>query len=226
MRAFPLRRSALPLAVLLLAALLGGCDDDGARLSNGDPGPNDPDTVAAFGDSITQGNRCACTPYPARVAARTGKSVVNAGIHGTMARDNVGRTLTVIQNTRPAYMLILYGVNDLIHSMGVDSTLAALDQMIATCRENHVAPAIATYPVPIKSYRFFAPNIIALNSGIRSLASSRGIPCVDLEREFALPGYPDAAGDVQSDASLFTDEGLHPNEAGTALMAAAFADLF
>ena len=210
----------------LLAILLSGCNDDGPRLKNKDPGLNDLNVVAAFGDSITMGNQCACPAYPAQLAPMIGKIVVNAGIGGTTARDNVGRTQTVIRMNRPAFMLILYGVNDLIHSQGVPGTLAAVEQMILTCQQNQVAPAVATYPVPVKSYRAFAFNIIALNAGLRALAKSHGIPCVDLEREFALPGYPDSLGDVQSDPTLFTNEGLHPNATGTWIMAQVFADLF
>jgi acyl-CoA thioesterase I len=211
---------------LLLCGLLLGCDSDDHKLSNGNPGGNSRHVVAAFGDSITMGNRCPCPPYPAQLQPFIGKTVVNAGINGTTARASVDRTQAVINQTRPAYMLILYGVNDMIHSQGVPGTLAALEEIIRICKQNQVAPAIATYPVPVKSYRAFAFNIIALNQGIRRLAGAQGIPCVDLEREFALPGYPDASGDVHSDPTLFTGEGLHPNDAGTRIMARVFADLF
>ena len=226
MRAKSIRRQTLAALSIFAFAALAGCEDDGGKLKNSSPGPNDSNLVAAFGDSITMGNMCPAPPYPARLPPMIGKSVVNAGINGTTARANVGRCQAVIGQARPAYMLILYGINDLIHSQGVPGTLAALDEMISVCKENNVAPAIATYPVPVKSYRAFAFNVIALNQGIRDLAGARGIPCVDLEREFALPGYPNAVGDVHSDESLFTGEGLHPNDVGTRIMAFSFADLF
>lgn len=214
------------MAPLLAGLLLAGCDSDDHKLSNGHPGANSRNVVAAFGDSITMGNRCPCPPYPAQLQPIIGKTVANAGINGTTAHASVDRTAVVIQQYRPAYMLILYGVNDMIHSQGVPGTLAALEEMIRICKQNQVAPAIATYPVPVKSYRAFAYNIIALNKGIRRLAGAQGIPCVDLEREFALPGYPDANGDVLSDPTLFTGEGLHPNDVGTRIMARVFAELF
>ncbi len=213
--------------VLLAPGLvLSGCDSGEEGLNNGHPGANDLNVVAAFGDSITMGNCCACTPYPARLANMTGKTVHNAGINGTRADLNIGRTRTVILQCHPAYMLILYGVNDLIHSLGVAPTLNALSQMVQICKENDVLPVLATYPIPIKSYRFFAPGIIALNQGIRELAAREGICCVDLEREFALPSDSSDPGNVFSDESLFTGEGLHPNDAGTQIIAQAFADRF
>jgi lysophospholipase L1-like esterase len=211
-----------------LLALLGGCSflDGDDTLENSNPGNNDQNVVAAFGDSITQGNRCPCAPYPARLSPMIGKTVVNAAIHGTTARASIGRTQAVINSTHPAFMLILYGINDMIHSHGVPSTLDALDQMVLICKQNQVLPVLATYPVPVKSYRLFAYNIIALNQGIRDLSKRHGIRCVDLEREFALPPDPADPGNVTSPEELFTGEGLHPNEAGTQIMALAFADLF
>ena len=49
--------------------------------------------------------------------------------------------------------------------------------------------------------------------------------CVDLEREFAGPADP-ATGIAGTERSLMNDDGLHPNDAGTQVMALAFADLF
>ena len=71
------------LGALLLAGILAGCDDDDG-LTNGNPGLNDVNVVAAFGDSITQGNMCSCAPYPARLGPLIGKAVVNAGGHADL----------------------------------------------------------------------------------------------------------------------------------------------
>ena len=55
---------------------------------------------------------------------------------------------------------------------------------------------------------------LALNDRVRDLARDLGIACVDLEKEFA--GGED----------LTIGDGLHPNDAGTQIIALAFADLF
>ena len=150
-----------------------------------------------------------------------GKIVPNAGIHGTMASESIGRTQTVIDQNHPGFMLILYGVNDVIHGRSVGTIIGSLDQMVNICKQNNVGPVLATYPVPITSHRVFAGGTMAINVGIRDLASSHGIRCVDLEREFAVDGdFPLA------DPTLMEPDGLHPNEAGTQLMALAFADQF
>ena len=171
------------------------------------------------------GNVCACTPYPARLAGLIGKTAVNAGINGTMAREGLDRIEGVIAGNRPGFMLILYGVGDVIHGQSIGGTVDALRQMVATCRTNQVAPVLATYPIPFGSHAVFAGGTRALNAGIRVLAEEADVPCVDLEQEFA--GTPDpVTGLAEANHDLMEDDGLHPNDAGTQVMALAFADLF
>ena len=208
----------LPLRALGIAAVawtLAGCGGDGGGgLKNKDPGPNDLHVVAAFGDSFTRGSECDCPSYPARLSPLIGKSVLNTGVSGSRAQDNVGRTREAIGKYHPGFMLILYGVNDIIMSSGVASTVASVHQMVTICKENQVVPVVATYPVPIGNHALFSFPTLLLNEGIRGIAQSEGIKCVDLEREF------------EADPLLYMGDGLHPNDAGTQVIALAFADLF
>ena len=87
-----------------------------------------------------------------------------------------------------------------------------------TCKNKHVVPVLATYPIPIHGHELFAGATYRLNSAIRELAADRGIHCVDLEKEFLDGADPDP--------SLYLDDGLHPNAEGNQIMALAFADLF
>lgn len=204
-------------AMGLLSAGLVGCSDDdggGGGLKNNDPGGNDLNVVVTFGDSLTQGNYCSCPSYPSRLAGMIGKAVYNTGVSGSMASENIERTQGAIDRFHPAFMLILYGYNDIVHSFGVSSTIEALDQMVEICKENHVVPVLATYPEPIGDHAAYAPTVLVLNSKIRALANTHGISCVDLQPEFA------------NSTTLLEDDGLHPNDAGTQVMAISFADLF
>ena len=201
--------------VLVLAFLLAGCGGGGdGGLSNDNPGNNNLNMVVAFGDSLTQGSSCSCLSYPTRLGPMILKTVANTGVAGSMATENVDRAQSAIDRFHPAFMLILYGINDLIHSSGVSAVEEALDQMVLICKQNNVVPVLATYPKPILDHQGFAPQTLALNQRIRAIASTRGIQCVDLESEFA------------ADPAFYEDDGLHPNDAGTQLMAMAFADLF
>lgn len=202
------------LAGFLALALIGcGGGGDGG-LSNKNPGNNDVNVVVAFGDSITQGSECPCTPYPARLAGMIGKSVANTGISGSIASENVARTQSAIDRYHPGFMLILYGVNDVIHGRGIEGIAGAVDAMVATCLDNHVVPVLATYPRPITGHAIFGPRTSRLNEHIKSIASSRGIKCVNLESEF------------NANPEWYMPDGLHPNDTGTQVIALAFADLF
>lgn len=203
------------LVVLIACAGLSGCGNDGGGgLKNKDPGPNDLNVVVAFGDSITKGSECPCVPYPTRLSGLIGKTVYNTGVPGSRANSNVGRTQQAIDKYHPAYMLILYGANDMIMSEGVGSTISSVSQMVTICKDNQVLPVVATYPVPITGHSLFAFPMTLLNEGIREIARAEGLKCVDLEREFDM------------DPLLYMGDGLHPNDAGTQIMALAFADLF
>ena len=226
MNAHGLRFSVSILSTCLLVGLFGGCGGGDEPLSNDNPGVNNPDVVVAFGDSITQGSECRCAPYPARLSAAIGKIVYNTGVGGSRAQDNVGRTRSAINKYHPAFMLILYGVNDVIMGSNINSILGALSQMVAICKENNVVPVLATYPVPTAGHSLFAYNTIMLNNGIRAIASANGIRCVDLEAEFASDNNSTIANWVTANPLLYQPDGLHPNDAGTQVMAMAFADQF
>ena len=226
MNAQRLRLSISILSTCLVIGLLGGCGGGDEPLSNDNPGANNLGVVVAFGDSITQGSECRCVPYPARLSAIIGKIVYNTGVGGSEAQGNVGRTQNAINKYHPAFMLILYGVNDVIMGRNVNTILGALNQMVVICKQNNVVPVLATYPVPIAGHRLFAYNTIMLNNGIRTIASANGIRCVDLESEFS--SGSDSANPylITSNPLLYQPDGLHPNEAGTQIMAMAFADQF
>ncbi len=204
------------LSLTLGLAVFAGCGGGGptSGLQNKDPGDNDVRVIAAFGDSITLGNRCDCTPYPARVQAMTDKTVVNAGVSGSQATENVERARAVIRQIRPGFMLILYGHNDIAHGAQIGSIVDALRDMVEICRAEHVVPVLATYPEPIGDHAAYAPRELVLNGRIRALAAELGLECADLELEFA------------GGENLFIEDGLHPNDAGTQIIAMAFADLF
>jgi lysophospholipase L1-like esterase len=209
-----LRLLGSALATGAACVCLAGCGSGDSALTNDNPGSNDLNVVVAFGDSITKGSDCPCVPYPSRLSGLIGKIVYNAGSGGSTAKSGVGRTQKVINQYHPAYMLILYGINDIIHSDNLEGILAALDQMVAICKQNNVVPVLATYPQLVDSHEIFAFGGLALNQGIRNLAKVDKIRCVDLEPEF------------NADLALYEDDGLHPNDAGTQIMTMAFADLF
>jgi len=212
-----MRRIHIQILVLTLWMIgLVGCGGGGGGggISNPDPGDNDLNSVIAFGDSLTKGSECSCVPYPSRLAGHIGKTVHNTGVPASRAMENVSRTQEAIDKYPSAYMMILYGVNDIIHGDEIGSITSALGQMVDICKQNNVVAVLATYPEPILDYAIYGPRTLSLNAEIRTLAAAKGIHVVDLQAEFG--ANPD----------LYEPDGLHPNSEGTEIMAIAFADLF
>ena len=220
------RLSVWVLALGLACGLQSGCGGGDGGISNGNPGNNDLNVVVAFGDSITAGSECPCVPYPARLSGMSGKVVYNAGIGGSRVDSGLSRIQGVINSYHPAFMLILYGVNDVIHGGSPDGAAAAVGQMAEICKQNNVVPVLATYPRPILGHALFAGGTIRLNRAIRDVAKAQGIHYVDLEREFSSGKDPVIPEWPTTDPLLMMPDGLHPNDAGTQIIAMAFADLF
>lgn len=209
-------------AILLCAALVGGfaaagCGGGGGGgLSNDDPGYNDTNVVIAFGDSLTAGE--SQPSYPAILPGLIGKVVTNDGSYGSTAAAGSGRCAGVIANRKGAFMLVLYGINDILFGRSTDNIAGSLEKIVNTCRDNHVVPVLATYPIPIHGHEIFAGATYRLNNAIRNLASAYDLHCVDLEKEFLDGSDPDP--------NLYMEDGLHPNAEGNRIMALAFADIF
>lgn len=209
-------------AFVLCAALAGGLvaagcgGGGGGGLSNDDPGDNDVNVVIAFGDSVTAGE--SHPSYPEILGGLINRTVTNDGSYGSTAAAGSGRCSTVISKRKGAFMLVLYGINDIMFGRSTSQIAGSLESIVNTCRTMHVVPVLATYPIPIHGHEIFAGATYRLNKAIRDLAGQYGIECVDLEKEFLDGSDPDPA--------LYMEDGLHPNAEGNRVIALAFADLF
>ena len=201
-------RFALGVIGTAVALLLAGCDHGGGGGLGTDVGSNDPNVVAAVGDSITAGS------YPAQLAGMIHKTVNNHGVGGATADDGAARIGGVLAEDKPGYVLILYGANDAITSVDPDDTIAALSAIIGACKANKSIPVIATLTPMYTEHSIYDGNAKRISERIRTLASQTGITLCDLEKEF---------GDNET---LFQSDGLHPNSQGDMVIADSFAALF
>lgn len=205
-------------ALLSMALALAGtgCLDSGGGgggVSNDDPGDNDVNVYVAQGDSLTSGSECDCAPYPARLAGLLGKTVRNCGSSGEKSDDGASRTGGILAKYKPGYLLVLYGVNDIIHGRSSESAAANVRSIVTTAKNNHTVPVVATYPIPTGGHAAFAGGVSTLNNLLRDMAGAEGVAVVDLEPEFA--------GTID----LLEPDGLHPNDMGTQVMAMSFFDV-
>jgi lysophospholipase L1-like esterase len=205
--------------LLWLAGFLTGCEDGGGDGNNGgdgagvgDVGSNNPNVYVAMGDSTVYGGNGGGDPFPPRLAAMTGRTVLNYGADSETTGRVLDRTSSVLANDKPAAMLLYVGPVDLIRGYSIDSAIDNLRAIIQLSKANATIPIVATLLPMSASRALWAAGARELSSRIRSLAASEGARLVDLEARFG------------SGEGLMLDDGLHPNDAGNQLMANAYRD--
>jgi lysophospholipase L1-like esterase len=226
-------RSRLLLPALLFPSLIMGCgggDDppppaEGAAeampmASNADGTPstessspsfgsNDPNTLVAIGNSITAG-ALVWVSYPSRLSGILGKNVINSGVAGALSSAASGQARSAI-GRNPAYLLIMFGTNDVFREVPADTVAANVRAAVQVAKSNNTIPVVATIP-PFTRSEFQNSLVNSYNSRLRSMAASEGALIADVNGQFG------------SGSGLLQDDGFHPNDTGTQLIAFAFAD--
>ncbi len=206
---------------LMLAAVLpfwAGCGGDDDKSLPRPGGANNINLIVAMGDSITTGEEMPSIPnYPTRLAQWLGKTVVNEGHGGDESAAGAAKVNAVLARNRPGFVIIMYGANDCMHGVNIETAINNLRTMVVACKNNQSVPLLATIPPRVVSPRYrggqnYNTGFQELNRYIRDLAKEQGVTCVDTEFEF------------DGDGSLFKEDGIHPNEGGTQLLAAVFYD--
>lgn len=180
-------------------------DDADDSVSN-NIGNNNPNLLVAIGDSVTAGTEITGPSYPARLSGILGKTVQNRGVGGATSSAAPGQASSAL-GSKPGYLLVMFGVNDVFREVPPDTVAANLGSAVSQARANKTIPVVATLTPNLRSD--FQQGIVnAYNSRIKGLGSAR---IADVAREFG------------SGAGLMLDDGFHPNDAGTAVIAVTFA---
>jgi lysophospholipase L1-like esterase len=201
---------------VLLALLVSvGCESSdsgsGGGIAGGhDFGVNNASVYVAFGDSITYGQD-ASVPYPALLASMLGNRVINKGVSGSQSSEGYARVNGVLGQYKPGYLLILYGANDVIHSIPPAQIIESLRGIVQAAKANSTIPVLATCTPQVLEHQAYNGGVVSLNVRIRSLASEEAVTLVDLET--VMTGHEE----------YFNRDGLHPNNAGHSAIATAFS---
>ena len=184
---------------------------DNAALPPPKPGEK---RVVFFGDSITDfWGRSVGEFFP-------GKGYINRGISGQTTPQMLVRFRADVIALKPSVVVILAGTNDISGNTGA-STLAMtednLSSMAELARVHGIRVVIATL-LPVSDYvdamqttRRPPAQIRALNLWIRDYTSREHLVLLDY-----YPAMTDASAAL---ARALTDDGLHPNAKGYAVMA-------
>ena len=219
------------LALLLLA---GGCDNT----TTYNIGGNDPNAIAAFGDSISTGESSSdgrgyrellrgLFAADGRAAIR----VIDEGIPGALSDTGVNRIGAVLQRDRPAVLILLFGTNDEFNGVPrreffsfTGTTSGNLRQIVTAARANKTLVVLSTIPpVCTESREFQRTNIALENELIVALAADlqaqdNGVFLADAWDAFLTTSPPDGCGLIN------LDRGNHPNDAGYAVLAQTYYD--
>lgn len=193
--------TSAPLFFLLAILLLCSC-----RKTEKLPPLASDAVILAFGDSLTYGTGAARSEsYPAILATLTGRQVINAGVPGEVSAAGRERLTAVLDETRPALLLLCHGGNDFLRRHDRAQVKENLRAMVQSARERGVA--VVLIAVPTLGFGLQVPSLYA------EVAGEAGIP---LEEEIL--------ADILGDSALKSDP-IHPNAAGYKELALALEKL-
>jgi lysophospholipase L1-like esterase len=188
---------------------LGRYHDDDAELE-AQPAPKG--RVVFLGDSITDGWKLA-QYFP-------GKPYVNRGISGQTTPQMLVRFYPDVLNLHPAAVIILAGTNDIARNTGPQTAEMIEDNFRAMCdlAERHQVKVILCLLTPVSDYtahkqteRRPPTDILKLNAWLRGYAAGVKAQVADY--------YSVLVDDKGMLKEGYSEDGLHPNDRGYALMA-------
>lgn len=186
-------------AVLLSALLFTvACSPDIPNLDS--PGR----TIVCLGDSITSGVGAEPgSPFPALLATKLSREVINEGVPGDTAEDGLARVDQALAHD-PWMVIVELGGNDILRQVPPARTEAALRQVLDRLLAARVVPVLVELEVPF--------------AGRYSDVFER------IEADYEIPVVKDALGEILLDPALKADP-IHPNAAGHVKLAEAVADV-
>jgi acyl-CoA thioesterase I len=174
--------------------------------------PTEPGRVVFLGDSITDGWDLARS-FP-------GKPYVNRGIGGQTTPQMLVRVFPDVIDLHPAAVIILAGTNDISGNTGpetpamVEENLMAISELAA----RHGIKVILCTLTPVSDYTAHPQthnrppaDILKLNAWLRNYAQQAHFGLADY--------YPAVVDDHGMMREGYSEDGLHPNAKGYALMA-------
>lgn len=245
-----MKRSINYFAALMVTGLLAcvimvlaACSDTVVGTVFFDIGDNDPSMIVAFGDSISKGlgstGELGYRRALQELLANNGKivRVVPEGISGSLSQEGAQRIEIVLEDRKPAVIIILYGTNDEYY--GIPKAMYVRDPrqkyitrgnlafMIDAARQNGTIVLVSTLPPVcsgIRNRERQERNIMALNEEIKNMVKSfrwndRGVILADIHSVF-LKVDPEGRG-----CSLIGPSGNHPTDEGYSLMADTYYDI-
>lgn len=189
-------------AALLISTGLAGCGEKVPRLTP--VGPND--VIVAFGDSLTYGTGATeAESYPVVLGRIINRNVVPAGVPGEVTAGGLTRLESVIEEHRPALMIVCLGGNDMLRKLDDGQIRGNLREIIRTIKAKGISVVLVGVPKP-------------------ALITSAPAFYEEVAREFGIPYEGKIVTSVLYRPELKADP-IHPNAQGYRKIAEAIAEL-
>ncbi|WP_348945164.1 GDSL-type esterase/lipase family protein [Chitinibacter sp. FCG-7] len=161
--------------------------------------------VLAFGDSLTFGTGATEEQaYPARLAAKTGWDIVNAGVPGETAAQARTRFVNTLDETKPKLVLLCLGGNDFLQKLDAAQTKRELGLMIEELQRRKIPLLLIGVP--------------KLGLGLDTAPLY-----AELAEQYEIALNDEILETILAKSSLKSDA-VHPNAAGYAMMAEELAE--
>jgi acyl-CoA hydrolase len=194
------RRSFI--AALMFSGLLAACGR-AERLPTIPAGS----TVLAFGDSVTFGTGASSgEDWPGLLAEMTRWQVVNAGIPGDTAEAGRGRLPALLDEHRPALVIVEIGGNDFLRRRAPKSVKEDLRSIVRQVRQSGAQVVLVAVPE------------LSLLSVVTRRAADAPL-YAELAEEEKVALIPEVFADILAQPELCADQ-IHPNAEGYRRMAA------
>jgi len=158
--------------------------------------------VLVLGDSISAGYGLdRQQAWPALLAERTGWRVVNGGVSGDTSAQGRARLSGLLDEHRPAAVIIELGGNDMLRRVPSAQTVENLEAIISEVQAANARPILMAVP---------SPSLAGAAFGSLSDADLYD----ELGKRKQIPVLADVIADVLSDGDKKLDQ-LHPNADGS-----------
>lgn len=183
-------------------------------------------SIACMGDSLTEGADLVIGHiWPSLVGNALTLDVSNFGIGGDTTGGMLSRFYPEVIQSKPDYVLIMGGTNDLWWDLEVKTIMGNIFSMSCQARYHSITPIIGL-PLPIdvesaqkedfspptEGYEQLVDKLTDLVAKLKTAATDSEIPVVDLHQPFL-------SHDQKANSTLFLSDGLHPNQRGHQLIA-------